>query len=146
MKLKNFKIEFGRGKIFNDRIEMRSPTATPNLRSSQGSVTVVKEKFSSGRFAEEFDKTHFVGTENAGFAIISKLFEKLPTESSFTSGRGCANDVKPGRKNLKIVEIVKAGGTIGEGFIFFNFGQKEIGERIDKIQRFLNIGRMVQRS
>ena len=39
---------------------------------------------------------HFVRAEDAGFAALSKLFEKLPTEGSFTGGGSCADDVKSG--------------------------------------------------
>ena len=80
-------------------------------------MAVVLEKLTSGGFTEKFKIAHFIGAENAGFAIFGELFKKLPAKSSFASSRSCADDVKPRRKNLMLVDIVKASFAIGEFFI-----------------------------
>ena len=73
------------------------------------------------------------------------MFKKLPSEGSFAKSRKPAENVDPGRKDLILVEIIKAGFTISKKFhgvdveleLFFEEGG-EIG-RGSQIERKLNV-------
>ena len=73
---------------------------------------------------------HFVRAEDARFAALSKLFEKLPTEGSFSGGGSCANDVKTRTEELSGVEIIETGKAVGVSFHFFDSGIEIVSKKI----------------
>ncbi len=77
---------------------------------------VLKKKTSRKGFRENLEFRHFVGTENTVFAVLGELVEKLPSEGSFAESRKSSDDVKPGGKDLILVEIIKAGFAVGKKF------------------------------
>ena len=114
--------------VINNIIEFVSPATAPNVSGSKRSGFVTKEKITSGSFSEKFKSGHFVGAENTRFAIVSKLFEKLPAESSFTGGRSRTDDVTSGSKELIVVDVGETSFAIGVIFEISNVIFKVMGE------------------
>jgi len=63
---------------------------------------------------------------------LSKLFEKLPTEGSFSGGGSCADYVKSGTEELFLVEIIETRKPVGVSFHFFDSGVEIIGKKSGK--------------
>ena len=130
MKFQNAQVELGSDEISASGVELNRPGTTPNVSGSQFGRRNAEEKFTSKGLGEKFKLAHFVGTENARLSLASKLFEKLPTEGSFTGGGSCADDIKTRAEELSGVEIVKAGKTFGVSFHFFDSGIEIVGKKI----------------
>ena len=120
----------------NDTIELSRPGAATNVSGSKGSLFVVEEEATSGGFGKKFESTHFVGTVNARFSVFCELFEKLPTEGSFASGRGCADDVKPRTEELLVVNIFETSEPISVIFKRIDVGFKMVRKIICQLQGF----------
>ena len=67
---------------------------------------------------------------------MSELFKELPAKSSFTSGGSSADDIKSGTEKLEMVDVVKAGFSIGIIFEIVDFDFKMVGKIIGDVQRF----------
>ena len=130
LKFQNAEFELGSDKVSASSVELNRPGTTPNVSGSQFGRRNAEEKFTSKGLGEKFKLAHFVGTENARLSLASKLFEKLPTEGSFTGSGRCADDVKTGTEKLELVEIDEARATVGVVFHLFNFGIKLVGEEV----------------
>ena len=52
---------------------------------------------------------------------MSELFKELPAESSFTSGRSSADDIKTGTEKLVEVDVIKASFAVGIIFEVVDF-------------------------
>ena len=123
MEFENAEIEFGIRKVVDDIGKL-------NRVSSATDVSGSFKKFASERFREEFKLAHLVRTEDARFAAPCKLFEQLPTESSFPSGGSRADYIKPRTEELKLVEIIETGKAVGVSFHFFDGGIEIVGKEI----------------
>ena len=141
LKFQNAEIKFGGGEIVEDVFKLNRPGSTTNVSGSQFGGRNAAEKFTSKGLGEKFKLAHLVGTENARLSLASKLFEKLPTEGSFTGSGRCADDVKTGTEKLKSVEVIKTGATIGIIFQLVDFGLKMIGEEVAEGKFFGRNGR-----
>ena len=84
-----------------------------NIGGSDFGRTVAFKHFACVRFGKKFKLGHFIGAEKASLAIGGELFKELPTKSSFATSRSGTDNVETRRKDLKTVDVVKAGFSIG---------------------------------
>ena len=103
-------------------------SSATNVGGSDSSVRGIFEKVTSKRFGEKFETTHFIRAVDTVFAVLGKLFKKLPAESGFPSSRSSSDYVETRTKELFLVKIIKAGRTISVVFHVIDVDKEVIGK------------------
>ena len=94
---------------------------------------IAEKKATGGSLGKKLKSTHFVGTVDAGFAVLSELLKKLPAKGGFTSGRSCADDVETWTEELLVVNIVETGEPIRVIFKRVDVSFEVVSEIIGKV-------------
>ena len=83
----------------------------------------------NGRFvfagAIRSENAQKVIAEQSRFSINSELFKELQSKGSFAASRSYSQNIKTGRKDLKLVDIGKPGFSVGIFLSVFEFVAKK---------------------